>query len=99
MGYYTEYTLEHDGGYDPAVEESVRKIEYYGDTLADGHTTEGTKWYDHEKDMVRVSVAHPSVLFTLHGVGEGSYDIWKKYFRNGKMQVAKAEITFADPEI
>jgi hypothetical protein len=52
------------------------------------------KWYDHEEDMTSVSKKFNSVLFVLTGHGEDGDDIWKKYFYNGKMQVANAKITF-----
>lgn len=55
-----------------------------------------TKWYDHEKDMREISKQYPDVIFQLNGEGEESGDIWVKYFVNGKMQVAKAKITFDD---
>lgn len=44
------------------------------------------KWYKHESDMRRVSLQFPGVLFTLHGQGENSGDVWVKYFLDGKMQ-------------
>ena len=63
--------------------------------------SEGVKWYDNEKDMLALSKAFPGILFTLHGEGEESGDIWNKYFLNGKMQVAKAEFAIAefDPDL
>lgn len=58
------------------------------------------KWYEHEEDMKRISRQFPNVLFTLHGSGEESGDVWVKYFKDGKMQASKAEIKLAafDPK-
>lgn len=53
-----------------------------------------TTWYDHEEQMKFFSLKYPDILFTLHGEGEDSGDVWMKYFKAGKMQVAKAKITF-----
>ena len=53
-----------------------------------------SKWYDHESDMISVSKKFNGVIFVLFGDGDDSEDMWKKYFYNGKMQVANAKITF-----
>lgn len=60
---------------------------------------ESCKWYDHDKDMVAVSRDFPDTLFELSGEGEESGDIWKKYFLNGKVQVAKAKIIFEEFDV
>lgn len=57
---------------------------------------DSVKWYDHEKDMRTISRKYPEVTFILSGEGEESGDIWKKYFKNGRMFVAKARIVFPE---
>lgn len=52
------------------------------------------KWYNHEKDMISASEQFPDYVLELSGEGEESGDIWKKYFKNGKMQICQAEIVF-----
>lgn len=59
---------------------------------SDGASNERSKWYEHEGDMRGMSKKFPHVLFTLKGEGEESGDLWAKYFLNGKMQAAKAQI-------
>lgn len=73
----------------------------YDDDLDLGDLIRGsmdqTKWYDHEQDMIEVSLKFPNALFTLNGEGEGhgdGPDSWKKYFKGGKMQDAHAIITY-----
>lgn len=84
---------------DPLISESLRKSierdEIYGIDES-GETTESVKWYEHEDHIRALSKEFPNVLFTLRGEGEESGDIWNKYFLNGKMQMAKAQIAF-DP--
>ena len=105
MGYYTVYTLEDV--YDEEMEDdgtekvkdyiySDKEIQNKFDDLCyalfDGRGS--TKWYDHESDMVRLSKQFPRMIFTLKGEGEESGDIWKKYFFNGRIQIAHAKIEF-----
>lgn len=82
------------------VSEAIAAAQEDGETLyginPDGDTNEPCKWYKHESEMRKFSEKFPEVLFTLEGEGEESGDIWRKYFVNGKMQVAKAKISF-DP--
>ena len=104
MGYYTDYELTCDR---PDELESILAASTceYDEALTeifetknrDGSWARGEiKWYGHEKDMKRVSKNNPEILFTLKGEGEEAGDIWVKYFKAGKMQVAEAKITIED---
>ena len=55
---------------------------------------EATKWYECLEDMKDVSLQMPGIIFTLKGEGEEAEDIWIAYFKDGKHQICKAEITF-----
>lgn len=57
-----------------------------------GHNGDTMKWYEHEEDMLKVSLAFPGVLFRLDGEGEEAGDKWIKFFRNGKMQEVRVEM-------
>lgn len=57
---------------------------------------EHIKWYEHEKDMRWLSLKTPNIVWSLHGEGEETGDLWQKYFKNGKMQVAQARIEYDD---
>lgn len=54
------------------------------------------KWYDWESDMRKFSTLFPKVVFNLHGLGEDSEDMWIAHFRNGKMHLCKAVITYPE---
>ena len=60
-----------------------------------------TSWYNHEQNMAEASRNWPSLLFTLDGQGEEDDDIWRKYFRNGLVQEARAVVTYPafNPEL
>lgn len=58
----------------------------------DGESNEQCKWYDHQIDMVEMSKKFHGVLFTLSGEGEESGDVWKEYYKDGLVQVARAKI-------
>ena len=101
MGYQTSYSLKAElfiGGRkaelvdDSPLQEVIKELrdtngnaEYALDI--DGETGETCKWYEHEAELKSFSAKHPNVLFTLHGEGEETGDIWDKYFLNGKCQV------------
>lgn len=59
-----------------------------------GEYVESVKWYEHERDMLKLSKDFPNVIFILKGEGEDAGDIWYKYFKNGKVQRAPGKITF-----
>lgn len=52
------------------------------------------KWYSHEDHMRKLSKVFPDALFTLTGHGEDEEDIWREFYKDGKMHRVKAEITF-----
>ena len=50
-----------------------------------------TTWYEHERDMRRVSNQWPGVTFTLTGQGDDHEDEWIEHHRSGKMQRVKRD--------
>lgn len=93
MGYYTrhELTIVSGDDYVTDYEQEITDTTDYSSLFDDS-----IKWYDCEKDMKAYSKKHPSVLFLIDGEGEESGDIWKAYFKNGKMFKPKATLVFED---
>lgn len=50
------------------------------------------RWYEHDEHMRGISKKYPETIFILEGEGEEPEDIWKKYYLNGKCQVAKSQV-------
>lgn len=57
------------------------------------------KWYDHNKDMLRISKKYPGTIFVLNGDGEESGDVWRKYYHKGLSQDANARIVYDDFDV
>ena len=93
MGYYTRYTLEVDSCPDELYE--IFENDYYGLKSAYFEKFRETlKWYRHEEEMKELSNKFPDILFTLSGEGEDQGDLWRKYFKNGKMQKVDGIISY-----
>lgn len=98
MGYETKYSLivqTDNCEIEDLIIETLSNISGYHMSDITAYGIEG-KWYSHEADMKEISKLNPRVLFELSGEGEESDDMWKKYFKNGKMQTVRARITYED---
>ena len=56
--------------------------------------SDAIKWYNWKHDMIALSKRFPNILFALHGEGEENGDLWNAYFKNGKVQICEAIITY-----
>lgn len=93
MGYYTQFSVRVS----PDLPEILEAMEEEDGTFyALDEGADSCKWYEHESDMCELSRRFPDALFELRGEGEESGDIWRKYFKNGRIQRCSAQITF-DP--
>jgi len=96
LGYYTKYTLivapefYEKVKFDPDLNKVIQ-FAYSG-----GEAERNGTWYDHESDMKAISLRYPEIIFQLNGVGEEHLDIWRKYFKGGKVQFATVQITYED---
>ena len=99
MAYLTTYTLKTHKS-DKCISEILSQVkksdfeEMFFAISEQGRTKESCSWYDHEGDIIKLSLLFPDTIFDLHGSGEESGDIWHKYFFRGKVQRCRAIITF-----
>ena len=92
MGYYTSFKLEVVVDRNDEIDYEKVVVNHIGhDPFEDE-----SEWVSHEKDMKEISKKYPQVLFELKGEGEDSGDLWKTYFKNGKMQRCTARIVYDD---
>ena len=101
MGYYTNYTLTVIEEGDERIDEITEAMQEFEPKYGEGWLfdvycgdADNSKWYEHEEEMRTFSSMFPTAVFKLGGEGEEPGDLWKKYFKNGKMQECLAEITF-----
>ena len=93
MGYYTNYTLDcydnHANSFDisfatefgKALTAALYEInpDYFDDDFS--LTTlpyQEWKWYDHDEDMIKLSLRFPDYTFILEGEGEENGDLWRQ---------------------
>jgi len=69
-------------------------LNHYTEYIAAALDGTDAKWYEHEEDMRSFSTLYPDYTFELTGLGEDQEDIWRKFFKNGKMQGGHAEIVY-----
>ena len=109
MGYSTYHKLSTKGATKEQDEKLLKMFEDSYDeynkgwdwTVAEFNGVdigESSKWYDSDKDMKELSSReeYKDVLFILEGKGDSNEDMWKAYFKNGKMQKVYAEFTLQD---
>ena len=100
MGYYTFFDLTWDAAEGSDEEQAIiawidsDEIGENFEDLYPGGACGMSKWRDDEADMLRLSEAFPGVLFTLSGSGEEETDLWRSYYRAGRVQHAPAEISY-----
>lgn len=93
MGYLTSFDLKTEQYIDrEALSKTVTSVS--GFTMQDNLILHDVTWYGWENDMRFVSKEYPGTLFILSGKGETDDDLWKAYFRDGKMQLTEAIITY-----
>lgn len=100
MGYYTNYEIEvhvNTEDRDEFVKEFEDVTEYAVDWI--GHTIlhgelRDVKWYDHAKDLEKLTAKFPKIVIYVDGVGEDYPDIWRAKAVNGDFEKVKARIEF-----
>lgn len=89
---YNKYLKSVRNHEETATKENL--LNYYVEYIMAAFDGTDTKWYEYEEDMRSFSTLYPDYTFELTGIGEEQEDIWRKFFKNGKMQGGQAEIVF-----
>ena len=112
MGYYTTFTLNcydnHANSFDISFETELGKAltaalheinPYYFDDDFDLKTLsyDSWKWYDHDEDMVKLSLRFPNYTFILEGEGEENGDLWRTIYHDGKLERLNVKIVYEKP--
>lgn len=112
MGYYTNFTLDcydnransfdisFEADFGKALTAALHEINpgYFDDdfdlkTLSD----DSLKWYDHDEDMVKLSLRFPDYTFILEGEGEDNGDLWRAVYHNGQLECLNVKIVYEKP--
>ena len=98
MGYDTWFNINTSAApQDFREEEAVRKEiskAVYGDEHHHRDIIENgfeAHWYDYDKDLIKISKKHPTVLIEVSGDGENSDDLWAARYRNGESETVRFE--------
>ena len=113
MGYLTTFTLDcydnHTNSLDISFETDFGKAltaalheinPYYFEDDFDLKTLsyDSCKWYDHDEDMVKLSLRFPNYTFILEGEGEETGDLWKTIYHDGKLERLNVKIVYEKPQ-
>lgn len=92
MGYYTQFELSYFNDdeqlsdcYDENINDYLQKENEDGWCISNMIDGDEHKWYDHDKDMKKMSKKFKDKVFLLEGIGEETDDHWWKYYLNGKV--------------
>ena len=97
MPYNTTYALTVKQGDPFLLPEFISSNEEASYCLDEnGVSKQAGRWYEHEIDLQNFTHEHPGTLFELTGEGEDAGDLWKKYFKDGKIQKCKTTISFEE---
>lgn len=112
MGYYTNFTLDcydnHAYSFDISFKTELGKAltaalheinPYYFEDDFDLKTLsyDSWKWYDHDEDMVKLSIRFPNYTFILEGEGEETGDLWRTIYHDGQLERLNVKIVYEKP--
>ena len=113
MGYCTTFTLNcydnHANSFDISFETELGKAliaalheinPYYFDDDFDLKTLsyDSWKWYEHDEDMVKLSLRFPDYTFILEGEGEENGDLWRTIYHDGQLERLNVKIVYEKPQ-
>lgn len=102
MGYSTFFDLDVFDQNEKIIDDPEDQVAYLKSISEDaryalnddGSGCEQAKWYDFFKDMKKLSLNYPDLLFRLHCDGEEGEDFSHEWFFRGKHVCKTAEIVY-----
>ncbi len=107
VGYYTDFILRLQSDDSDSLDKFIFSRDtsffygkglkgFYYNTYEDHYFKNEVKWYDWKEEMIALSAKYPDILFELTGVGEEYPDIWRYFFKAGKIQGGEAKISYPE---
>lgn len=95
MGYYTDFIINVEGEeMSDDIVNAITSISQFEFEWHDDEISTYSKWYDCDDDMRELSELFPDKLFRVDGQGEDPDDIWRLYWKNGKVQESKRTVSY-----
>lgn len=95
MGYYTDFIIKVEGEkMSDDIVNAITNISQYEFEWYNDEISTYSKWYNCDDDMRKLSELFPDKLFRVDGQGEDPDDIWRLYWKNGKVQESKRIVLY-----
>lgn len=102
MGYYTDFIIKSEGLTAKQLKSELISINEYldpsdfDDEWGNEEVQTCLKWYEYSKDINKLSLKYPEILFIITGDGENREDVWREYHLGGKSYIDMIDFNFPE---